>query len=447
MYRRDRDGRKKDGGGVLIAVLKTIKSKRMVHWESQCEDLWITIELPFMKSNRQMALCAVYLPPPVLRTNLENFLDSCNAILERTGLDACIIGDFNLSIINWNLVSDSANTYTPPGISHILLDFTHMHKFAQLNSITNVSGRILDLVLTNLPSVGVTAAPNPLSIVDSLHPPIEILLKANIDQRLPYNPQNTKPNFFKLDYENICKVLNEVNWNKIFEGVSDVNEMLRIFYDKIMNVIQLHGPSKPSSRRKKYPPWFDKNLIRALREKEKIRNRHKIYKNPMDKIEFNLLSKRCANMATCCYNNYIKNIENEISRNPNRFWAYIKDKRGGSSSFPVTMTNGTTVSSDGFKICEMFASYFSSVFSDAKTTNCTPVSEYLHNMKNNSLPLTAPVIDQESLLNKLKSLDIRKGAGPDGIPPIFISTCASALVPPLLIIFNKSLSTGVFPDS
>lgn len=174
VYRRDRVSRKKDGGGVLIAVLKAIKSKRMNQWESNSEDLWITIEIISMKSVRQMALCAIYLPPPVLRTTLESALDCFKVVLERPGLDACIVGDFNLSNIKWDLVNDSANGYTPPGISNVLLDFAHMYNLAQLNGVVNVSGRILDLVLTNFSSGNVTIAKSPLSPIDVLHPPLEI---------------------------------------------------------------------------------------------------------------------------------------------------------------------------------------------------------------------------------------------------------------------------------
>lgn len=178
VYRRDRNNSKKDGGGVLIAVLKSIKSKRLIQWESQCEDLWLIVEVPQMKSIRQIALCAVYLPPPVLRSTLDSFLDGCHVILERSGLHACIVGDFNLGNINWNLLKDTADNYTPPSFSSLLLDFTETHNLVQINDITNISGRILDLVLTNIPCSNVVAALNPLSTVDVLHPPFEIELKA-----------------------------------------------------------------------------------------------------------------------------------------------------------------------------------------------------------------------------------------------------------------------------
>lgn len=444
VYRRDRDKRKKDGGGVLIAVLRKINSIRMHQWESDCEDLWVIIDISITKSFHRLALCAVYLPPPVLRSNLEHYLDSCNTIFEQSDLGLCIVGDFNLGNIDWSLVSESDSGYMAPGIGHLLTDFSHINNLLQLNNIKNKSGRILDLVLTNLTCGTVCSASNPLSIIDSFHPPIDIHFKSYSDARLPYN-RNKRINFYKLDYDIINAYLNEINWSILFNDTRDANDMLSIFYDKIKIGIEMQDPPT-THKHKSHPPWFDKNLIRTLREKERIRRRYRIYKNPMDELALKLLSKRCSVMAISCYNKYVSNLETVINKDPKRFWAYIKDKRGGSSSYPLTMTDGITSSSDGFKISEMFAVHFSSMFSQHNVTHPSSPSDYMRDMLAHSLPLMAPVIDSDTLLNKLKSLDHRKGAGPDGIPPYFISMCASSLVTPLLLIFNSSLATGIFPN-
>lgn len=49
VYRRDRGisaySNKNEGGGVSIAVLKKHNSSRVSFWESNCEDLWVTIDI------------------------------------------------------------------------------------------------------------------------------------------------------------------------------------------------------------------------------------------------------------------------------------------------------------------------------------------------------------------------------------------------------------------
>jgi hypothetical protein len=52
----------------------------------------------------------------------------------------------------------------------------------------------------------------------------------------------------------------------------------------------------------------------------------------------------------------------------------------------------------------------------------------------------------DELQSVLLELDASKGGGPDGIPPLLLKNCASAFARPLFLLFNRSLSTCVFPD-
>jgi hypothetical protein len=44
-------------------------------------------------------------------------------------------------------------------------------------------------------------------------------------------------------------------------------------------------------------------------------------------------------------------------------------------------------------------------------------------------------------------LDASKGSEPDGIPPRILKSCFDGFKRPLTLLFNKSLSEGVFPES
>jgi hypothetical protein len=50
------------------------------------------------------------------------------------------------------------------------------------------------------------------------------------------------------------------------------------------------------------------------------------------------------------------------------------------------------------------------------------------------------------IYEKLKSLDAKKSAGPDALPPIIFKNCAASLTFPLFLLFNKSLRQGVVPQ-
>lgn len=102
------------------------------------------------------------------------------------------------------------------------------------------------------------------------------------------------------------------------------------------------------------------------------------------------------------------------------------------------MFHNDHVATTGHEIVDLFADYFSSVYdsstSAANTVDFPPSSYSITNFK----------ITEKDILIKLKNLDLSKGAGADGITPIFFRLCGSALVDPLTKIYNKSVGSGVF---
>lgn len=83
VYRHDRESsgfhNNKNGGGVLIAVSKQYTSRRLYNFESKCEDLWVEIECQNgIGKTELLHLCAVYLPPPIQRHILEEFILNSN---------------------------------------------------------------------------------------------------------------------------------------------------------------------------------------------------------------------------------------------------------------------------------------------------------------------------------------------------------------------------------
>ncbi|CAG5049166.1 unnamed protein product [Parnassius apollo] len=139
-----------DGGGVLIAVLRNIPSARVERWESNCEDLWVSVQT-------KIAICAVYLPSPVKSDTLTYFLDKVDNITNQPN-NVLIMGNFNLGFINWSrdhiaqMVPSNYNSTLGCG----LVDFMYLNNFSQFNNIPNSDARYLDLIMSNFPGVDVS---------------------------------------------------------------------------------------------------------------------------------------------------------------------------------------------------------------------------------------------------------------------------------------------------
>ncbi|CAH2092779.1 unnamed protein product [Euphydryas editha] len=450
VYRRDRETSKlrtkNDGGGVLIAVKKTINSSRVRCWESDCEDLWVVVNLSHMNSIRRIAFCGVYLPPPVNRRLLERFLGNCNRVFEQHDKFKCIIGDFNLSSIAWNVSLDASPLVcNNSATAQILLDFVLQNGLTQCNSVLNNRRKILDLVLADLPECSVSYCYNTISNVEQLHPPLEINIPNMKRDILTTKTTYDRYNFYRADYDSINQYISGIDWKELLK-LDDVDEMVRLFYEVLRTAISNHVPLK-KTKSNRYPSWINRDIRRRIKEKHKLLKRFKKYNNAMDEVELRLLSDRCHKITHDAYAKYNSELEKQILRNPKAFWTFLNSKRANSNAYPATMNNGIKSSTSGDEICNMFLNHFNfaSVHSSASdnfdSTNFLRNISYLGESDN----FTRIIVNQNNILEQLKNLNISKGAGPDNIPPVFLQKTAKYLALPLHLIYNASLVSGTFP--
>ncbi|CAG4927761.1 unnamed protein product [Colias eurytheme] len=450
VYRRDRETsslyrHKSIGGGVLVAVSNKLVSSRMHNWESNCEDLWVTIELQSQKSNGHslLKLCAVYLAPPIRVDVFDHFIDNCHTALERSCDNfTLIVGDFNLPGINWVtqdnapylITSDTSTGY----LKDRLIDFNALHNLQQYNNIQNFQNKILDLILSDISEIRVAQSSNPVREVDRFHPPLEItpIISPKINKSIP----RKKFLFHKANYNDINEMLKNINWNTELCPMEDVDVMVDKFYSIIHSIIKQCVPEVKTCGNK-YPSWYSFRLIKLLNKKHNLHKRIKKYNNPMDIIEFKYLRKESMLLTKQCYSNYLKNIENSIKINPKYFWTHVKNLRKGNISYPSTMSLGNESCSNPKDICDLFAKYFSSVFNPS-IVDLNYKSMALSNVSNVAPMLSAFSISSHTIKKALLALDLSKGPGPDNVPPIFLTRCASMLSVPLALIFNTSLNNA-----
>ena len=120
-----------------------------------------------------------------------------------------------------------------------------------------------------------------------------------------------------------------------------------------------------------------------------------------------------ANLVSSCANN-----------SNNKIYQYIKNITK-SSSIPQTLFHNSSPISSDLSKAEAFNKYFHSVFIQDPRCHC--VFDY----PSASDSLSEVTILDTDVYNVLANLDTSKATGPDEIPPIVLSTCASALCKPL----------------
>ncbi|KAL0832334.1 hypothetical protein ABMA28_001768 [Loxostege sticticalis] len=300
VYRRDRSSTclaGKGGGGVLIAVSKSLSSKRVNHFESIYEDLWVSVNAKVHGKVVEYLFCAVYLPPPVKPNVLEIFLENCNVVMQSSCNRSVILGDFNLGFIDW--VMDNQNKKMIPSnysstLGYQLIDFLSLNDLSQFNSVKNKKSRILDLALSNSNDLHVTESQCQMSKLDSHHPALEINMNVSTDPLLLKNKTFATHNFKKADYSTVNLKLSQIDWNSELDHMRDVDAMVSKFYD-IINKIIVETVPKTNVRNLKYPIWFTRNLIKIIKEKERI--------------QLKICNRRVKTAIANCYSAYVKEIE------------------------------------------------------------------------------------------------------------------------------------------
>lgn len=90
----------------------------------------------------------------------------------------------------------------------------------------------------------------------------------------------------------------------------------------------------------------------------------------------------------------------------------------------------------------MFARFFSSVYRQSNY-NYAETLDFIFNCDNDDI---YQIFTEQEILSVLLNLDIRKGKGPDLIPPVIYKKCAYVLTKPIRLLIEKSVNSGCFPD-
>lgn len=441
IYRLDRNkntSSKSRGGGVLLAISKTLVSRKLTTTYKNVEHIFSVVNTN--KKNKIILGC-VYIPPSSDQIIYRNHMDEIQILISKYPETKIIIaGDYNLPNINWDPLSSDLPRTNNSSISDIEREILEMSNFLNLNQLNvtkNSNDRILDLVFSNVKSVTVTKSSEILLPLDNYHPSLDIAINNTICE----NPKIKlmSHNFHKANYIEICNFLLKVDWSFLNDG--ELNENIEHFYCILKQAIKSHVPVT-SRNTSTFPKWFNNDLINLVLQKKIAHHKFKTMRTLHDYTEFHKLRKQCAVTSDKCYKNYIKEVETSIKSNVKSFFNYSKSLQNNYASIPSIMNYGGKTCTKTEDIVNLFADFFKSVYEDDISVDSVP--EFVTDF---NLQLSDLSIERNDIIASIKLMEPKTSSGPDNIPPIFLKNCVNSLSYPLYLIFNKSLKTGQFPNS
>lgn len=438
------------GGGVLIAVRRDLTIIPQPTFHSSAEDLWLTLLLkqPITKHHINLHICAIYLCKEgqgfTFSQQLSNFLNNlCKVVMCSPSDKYLIAGDFNLSNISWtpgsvgNLSLEPTNFTTDD--ENLLVDDLNTLGFLQFNSVQNLYGRTLDLILSNDDIRVTDCSADPLVPIDLHHGALTIDL-----QFADYVPLTGAPYlkylFNKGNYDKINTELSQVDWQSALMS-KPLEAAIDNFYAIFSSLRDKFIPRKRVTKGR-FPIWFSPALKKALKEKYKYLSKFRTYGNRADEQSFKILRDRCKAMEKQSYRDYINSVEMSLRENPKAFWSFIKSKLG-TNDIPSSLKLGDSILNTGDTICNAFSNYFHSNFLKSPVSQKSSCADaFIPTVTD----ISGIVIDVDSVSQLLSKLDPSKSAGPDLLPAQFLTRCSKTIAVPLTILFNRSLVEHTVPE-
>lgn len=115
------------------------------------------------------------------------------------------------------------------------------------------------------------------------------------------------------------------------------------------------------------------------------------------------------------YENYIAETEINLQESPSDFWKFVKSKRTNGSFALDSVRLGNKTAENSLESANLFAEYFGSTYltSNEVSSTSSPSKDFLP-PDVNCHKLT---ISMSKIHEVLSQLNVKKAAGPDGLPP------------------------------
>ena len=445
---KTRQGGGRAWGGVLTAVSSRYRCRRVE--ESECnidstEIVWVEVFLP---SNVSLYIGCAYLPPkpPI---NLVEYLHLSVSRIQRLARpqdNIVLCGDFNFPDIMWQKCTDYPDILTPvlSGSTNAEMAADFLDTINELDLHQQVpfptrGANFLDLLFTSNLDFTMTVSHSE-SAIKSDHSAFTCnIVPPSTRTTHQKRKQVTKYNWNKADLNQLNKLLQKCQWDSLNE-TDDVNKKCQTFYNLLGKAIEESVP-KVKTNIMKYPPWFDREVIKSLNDKNRSFREWKRTDEESKRFQFQSKRTIFKKLVQRKHKEYLKKIDCEISKNPNRLWGYIRRKTK-TRRIPTEVEHLGVRASNSDTCCQLFSDYFLSTFQPkSSATTHLPEAPQYGNDSLSSFTISSAEVEQ-----CLKNLDNNKSPGPDSIPIKALKYCYKSLSPPLTAIFNHSIKSGIFPN-
>ena len=441
--------RDRNGGGVAIYVRNNIAVKRLPDLELDgLEWVWCLLKI----QRTTLIICTIYVPPHFSSSQHHDLIDKLNegiALAQTYSPDNIILlGDFNAGNTYLDPTIPNHSAITPYEImlqdqffaSNLKQLIREPTRYADNGNIANLRDL---LVVSNEFLVSNSGVLPCFSNLD--HLPIFATLKL----ASPSIPRRTIQlwDYRRMDTDKLARLLTDTDWDRVLD--CDVDDATNNFTDALMTAAKAAIPLRTISPKINDKPWFNSELKRQIRKRDRLFNIAKKRNTEYDWQRWRQQRNLTTRTNQEFKNSHIQMQVNKLLENkkdPRKFHNILKGIIGRKvhRNIPPLIGQDGTPITDDLEKADIFNRHFSA------QTRLDVQDKQIPRLASPDPPI-APLaevqVTEQEVLNVLNSLNINKSSGPDKIPAKLIKMCALLISGPLSKLFNKSLSAGKFPTS
>ena len=349
-----------------------------------------------------------------------------------------IVGDFNLREIDWESETSNANEnhIASQFLEAVRDNFLYQHVKEATRMRENQRDSLIDLVFSNEENMieNIKHLP-PLGKSDHLI--LQFDLVTYVDR---FTQPIEKLNFFKGNYGEIRKNLNNINWDDI-QANKNLQESWRSFSDIIDNEVKKNIPVRKVITHKHDTPWMNRSCLNSIRKKRTKWKKYQYCRSDYNKRNYEKTKSVASKEIKAAKVGYKKQVAENIKTNTKAFWNYVQSKTKTRNAVGSLISETGDIVTDGLRKAQMLNNFFTSVFTKEDVTNI-PIFE----SRSNGVMLENFEITEEIVVKHIKKLNASKSQGPDNYHPKLLLETVNEVKKPLTDIFNKSLQEGKIPD-
>ena len=431
-------------GGVGLFYKNSLSVKRR---DDLSFDETIVFEIHI--GNKKIFFTVLYRSPsythdtPQFNNFLLNFKNLYVNIKNENPYTMLFAGDFNAhSKLWWN----NGDT-NPEGME--IEELTSLLGLKQLiseptNFEPNKNPSCIDLIFTDQPNIVLESGTRP-SLDNYCH---HQLTYCRINVKIPPPPPYQRKiwKYDRADIPLIKRAISNFPWQQHLSSNPDPNWQAESFSEIFMNIMSNFIPNETIKVIPREPPWITKPLKIMLRKQNRLfKNCKRHGFRPEDKIRVANFREECMTAVSKAKKSYLSNLGTKLT-DPNTsqkaYWKIINkimNKCKAPKIPPIFLNNKFIVN------CKDKANEFAYFF----TEQCKPL------INNSILPnfnystdsrFDTITISENEIISLIRSLNVGKANGPDGISAHMLIMCDETIVVPLKIIFESILVTGIYPE-